>query len=202
MRGIIVASWILAVFATAACSRQESGWENARRVDSIAAYQEYLQNFPAGSHAAEARAELLQLREAEAWARAERLRTPEAWQRYLGDWPEGRHAGLARRLLLEFMPPAMPASSAAAGAFEIQLGAYSDEAAARADLGRLLREHAADLDGLQAHVAIPGDAEPALWRLRAGPLDETRARELCEKLKASGVDCVPAGAESAGEAPP
>jgi SPOR domain len=202
MRGIIVASWILAVFVTAACSRQESGWENARREDTVAAYQEYLESFPAGSHAAEASAALLRLREAAAWARAERLRTPEAWQQYLGDWPEGRHAELARRLLLEFMPPAAPAPSPATGAFEIQLGAYSDEAAARAGLERLLREHAADLDGLSARVAIPEDAEPALWRLRAGPLDEARARELCEKLKTSGVDCVPAGAESAGEAPP
>ncbi|MGH8130594.1 MAG: SPOR domain-containing protein [Steroidobacteraceae bacterium] len=194
-----VVLWIVAACATAACSRQEAGWQDALRENSIAAYQQYLENFPAGAHAADARAKVLELREHEAWMRANRLQTPEAWQRYLGDWPDGRHAALARRQLVAFMPPGQPEIR---GDFAVQLGAYSSAAAARTDLARLSREHPAELAGLQLQIREPAEGELALWRLRAGPLDEAGAREMCFKLKPQGVDCMPVAGPSAGQAPP
>jgi len=190
---------------TAGCSRQEAGWEDAARENSIAAYEQYLESFPAGAHAGDARAKILELREQEAWARANRLRTPEAWQRYLGEWPEGRHAALARRQLAAFMPPAAPAAPSAPpdqGGFAVQLGAYSSEASARAALDRLVRAHSSELAGLRARVLEPLEPERALWRLRAGPLDEASARKLCDKLKSQGADCMPVAELSAGQAPP
>lgn len=128
-------------------------------------------------------------REAEAWARAERLGTPEAWQRYLAGWPEGRHAGEARRLLVAFIPPPRPA--AAAGGFEIQLGAWSDESLARAGFDRFVGAHAAALAGAALRLAGPGGSGDALWRLRAGPFDEAAARASCAILAEAGVSCVP-----------
>ncbi len=192
MRGIIVASWILAALATTACSREESGWEAAQRESSLAAYQSYLDAYPAGGHAAEARAVLLRMHEAEAWARADRFGTPEAWQRYLGEWPEGKHSALARKRLVEFIPPASPG-------FEIQLGAFSDGTMARAGLERLAREHPMELEGLSVRVDSPADGEPAFWRLRAGPFDEAMARAHCATLLAAQVSCLALPAGSAGE---
>jgi SPOR domain len=193
MRGIIVASWILAACLTTACSRQESGWQRAEREDTVAAYQQYLEKFPAGTHAVAAREQVLRLQEADAWARAERLRTPESWQRYLADWPEGPHAELAWQALVEFIPPAGPR-------FEIQLGAWSDAAAARAGREQLLRKHADDLGGLELRIAGPDPGEPALWRLRSGPFDESAARAHCARLVSVQVSCFPVPAP--GQSPP
>jgi hypothetical protein len=184
MRGSIVVPWILAALVSTGCDRQDSAWHDAQRE-------------------AEARAELEARREAEAWTRAERLGTPEAWQRYLAGWPEGRYAGEARRLLVAFIPPPRPAPLSAppppqapgselpAGTFEIQLGAWSDEALARAGFDRFIGAHAAVFAGAGLRLSGPGEAGDALWRLRAGPFDETTARTHCAGLVAAGVSCVP-----------
>ena len=191
--------WLIAALAVAACSRQEAGWQEAARENSIAAYQNYLEKFPAGAHAGEARARVLELQEESAWTRANRLRTPEAWQRYLGEWPDGRHAALARRQLVAFIPAQAPA---ARGDFAVQLGAWSNEAAARGNLARLAREHAAELGGQSLVILAPQLPDTDVWRLRTGPLEEARARELCESLRSGGVDCVPVAGGSAGQPPP
>lgn len=206
---------ILAASVLAACDRRESAWRDARRDNSQSAYQAYLDLYPTGVHAVEARAELEARREAEEWARAERLGTPEAWQRYLSEWPEGRHADDARRLLVAFIPPSRPEPLPApvpqqapgpevpAGTFEIQLGAWSDEALARAGFDRFIGAHAIAFAGAGLRLAGPGELGDALWRLRAGPFDEATARSRCAGLVAAGVSCVPVSpAPQPGHSPP
>ncbi len=188
MRRQWIVWWIVASCALAACSRQESGWREAASADSVPAYEQYLQSYPAGAHAREARERILALRDEEAWARAGRLRTPEGWQRYLGDWPEGRHAAAARRQLHAYLQSEPPAGS---GPFSIQLGAFSTRAAADAGLQRLAQERAPELEGLTLRLLARPEHAPELWRLRAGPFAEPAARELCARLLARGVDCVP-----------
>jgi len=186
--------WVLAALVSAACDRQDSAWRDAQRE-------------------VEARTELESRREVEAWARAERLGTPEAWQHYLAGWPEGRFAEEARRLLVAFIPPSRPAPLTAplpqqvpvtgkpARTFEIQLGAWSDEALARAGFDRFIVAHAAVFAGAGLRLAGPGEAGDALWRLRAGPFDETTARAHCAGLVAAGVSCVPIAVGSVVQAP-
>lgn len=154
--------------------------------------------FPAGMHAADARAAIRALGDDAAWARAERIGTPEAWQRYLADWPGGRHLALARQMLVDFIPPPAPA----ARTFEIQLGAWQDESTAREALASWLGARAELLEGHGARLIAPFGTGPALWRLRTGPLEEAGARALCERIRAAGTDCIPAVAVSAGDAPP
>lgn len=184
-----------------------------------------MRRFPAGEHAAEARAAIRALQDDDAWARAERIGTPEAWQRYLGDWPAGRHALLAQQMLVGFIPPesppppapvALPVEAPAVdalpvdappippvvGMFEIQLGAWRDEATAREALATWQGERAPLLEGRAARLVAPFGEGPALWRLRTAPLDEPEARALCERIRGAGSDCVPAVALSAGDPPP
>jgi hypothetical protein len=191
--------WIIAAGMLAACSRQESGWRTAAARDSVAAYERYLEEFPAGAHAEEARARVAGLMEQAAWARANRLQTPEAWQKYLGEWPDGKHAAAARRQLTRFVPVEVQESGVA---WSVQLGAYSSEDAARAAFARHARERAEELSGVGLVIQAPRDVATAVWRLRTTPLAEASARELCGKLRESGVDCVPVVDESAGHAPP
>jgi hypothetical protein len=150
----------------AGCGRQEASWQDARQ----------------------AREELEERREAEVWNRAERLRTPEAWQRYLAEWPDGRYSADARARLLEYVPKE-PAGSP--GRWSVQLGAFSDEAAARAALLRYASERATELSGTQLVIRAPNDITTDVWRLRTELLPEPAARDLCARLRAEGVDCVP-----------
>ncbi len=191
--------WILAALIAAACSRQESGWDRARREDSLTAYEAYLARYPAGPHAGEARAALHALQDENAWSRAERLETPEAWQRYLGEFPDGRHAATARQRLIAFIPPG---PTPAHGRYVVQLGAYSTEAAARADLTRVAGVHAGALAEIGLRVIAPRAAADTIWRLQTHALDEVPARDLCARLRAGGVDCVPLPDGSAGDPPP
>jgi hypothetical protein len=179
---------IVVACGIAACSRQESGWREAKAADSIAAYEQYLREFPAGAHAAEARAKVQDLRELRLWVLANRLRTPEAWQRYLGEWPDGAHAAEARRQLAAYVPTGGAANH---DVYAVQLGAYATEAAARAALARMSHAHAAELNGERLRILAPSTTAHAVWRLRTGPLDESVARELCTQLRAREVDCVP-----------
>ena len=199
MRFQWIVVWIIAAGVLVACSRQESGWRSAAAEDSVAAYERYLEGFPAGPHASVARARVAELMEQEAWSRANRLQTPEAWQRYLGEWPDGRHAPSARRQLTLFVPNDVPADGAA---WSVQLGAYSSEVAARADLARHARERAAELADVRLVIRAPQDIATDVWRLRTTPMAEAAARELCGKLRERGVDCVPVVDGSAGHAPP
>ena len=191
--------WILAAVIAAACSREESGWDRARSDDSVASYESYLARFSAGPHAAEAREALAGLRDAGAWARADRLGTPEAWQRYLGEFPDGRHAGQARQRLIDFIPPG-PAP--AGGRYVVQLGAYSTEAAARADLAQSAARHGGVLAGTGLRVIAPRGQVDSIWRLWTDAAAEAPARDLCARLRAGGVDCVPLPEDSAGQPPP
>ena len=189
MRLLWIVLCICCACALAACSRQETGWRDAHGKDSVSAYETYLEHFPAGAHADEARARIQELHEEREWARANKLQTPEAWQRYLGAYPEGRYAAAAREQLSDIALVRAPSEERH---YSVQLGAYSSEAAARADLARLSRDQADLLGGVKLHVEPPTtDAQP-LWRLRAGPLTETAARRICVDLEARAEDCVPA----------
>ena len=177
--------WLaIACLAVAGCSRQEANWRAAAEADTVAAYEGYLQRFPAGAHVAEARAQIGRLVDDDQWARARNLGTPEALQRYLSAHPEGRHAADAHGRLTALVPAAGTPRN-----WSAQLGAYSTEASAQADMVRIARAQGPLFHGLKWRILEPSAA--ALWRLRAGPLDEQGARQLCAELAAQGVSCVP-----------
>jgi hypothetical protein len=180
--------WIACALVVAACSRQESGWRGARSEDTVAAYETYLEHFPAGAYTNEARARIRELHEEREWARASQLQTPEGLQRYLGAYPEGRYAEAARERLSVFVMPGVPAGERQ---YFVQLGAYSTEAAARADLLRLSRDHADLLGALELNIEAAAANAPPLWRLRSTPLAESAARRICADLKSRAVDCAP-----------
>ena len=195
----------------AGCSRQEAAWRESRAADSVAAYEAYLQDFPAGTHAGEAQERLAGLREQREWDRALRLDTPEAFQRYLSGHPGGRHAATARERLtgyLQAQPPdaALPPAvamrqpgaagtpiAAAAGDDEcrLQLGAFAGgEDAARLAWSRLRERHGDLLAGLTPRVDIVERDGRSVWRLQAGGLSEARALQVCASLASSGEACM------------
>lgn len=192
-----------------ACSRQETAWGRSHRTDSVAAYEAYLRDYPAGAHAAEARSRMAALREQEEWERALRINTPEAFQRYLAGYPSGRYAETARQKLSAFLsaqaPPARaepPATAAPAagtllaaaresGEYRVQLGAFGrGEDAAHRAWRELSQRHPDLLGTLTPRVDAVEHGGRRLWRLQAGPLARDRAQSLCARLKAGGTPCL------------
>ena len=203
---------LLAVALLAGCSRQESAWRRSESQDTVAAYQAYLREYPGGTHAGRAQERLAELREMQEWERAQRFNTPEAYQRYLSGYPAGRFSGPAREKLSDFLlarapgdsPPPPPvaavqpapggtliAAAGAAGDYRVQLGAFSGgEAAARREWSRLAGRHGDLLGGLAPRIDVIERDGRSLWRLQAGPLGESRARDVCAALKSRGEACL------------
>jgi hypothetical protein len=210
--GWIVACLLVPLLAAPGCSRQESAWRSSRAQDSVAAYEAYLQDYPAGGHASEAQARLGELREQQEWERALRFNTPEAFQRYLSGYPEGRYAADARNKLSDFLlarapddspvpaasaspePPAggtLIAAAAATGDYRVQLGAFrGGEAVARRAWAQLGQKHGDLLGSLTPRIDVIVRDGHDLWRLQAGPISEALGREVCASLKTRGEACV------------
>ena len=110
MRAAFILAIVVASLALGGCSRQESAWRQAERQHSVAAYEAYLRDYPAGAHAPDARTRLADLREQQEWDRALRFNTPEAFQRYLSRYPSGRYAQAARDRLSDFLLARVPAA--------------------------------------------------------------------------------------------
>jgi len=212
MRAVLVLAVVIGSIALGGCSRQESAWRQAERQDSVAAYEAYLRDYPAGAHAPEARTRLSDLREQQEWDRALRFNTPEAFQRYLSRYPSGRYAEAARGRLSDFLlareptaPGAVPpapaptsgkliAAASGGGEFRVQLGAFAaGEGAAQRAWEQLSRRHADLLEGLVPRIDVIRKDGRSLWRLQAGPLDGARAREVCSVLRSRGAACLVAG---------
>jgi len=81
----------------------ENTWMQAVRAGTLGAFTDYLQNFPNGKHAAEARERIAVLEaqarldaDERAWAAARQADTAAAYADYLRDFPQGAHAAEAR----------------------------------------------------------------------------------------------------------
>ena len=80
----------------AGCDRQPQAWEKASTENTVEAYDAYLEEYPNGEHAEEARDRRDDLQEARDWAAAEKAGTPEAYRTYLKSHADGEHAARAR----------------------------------------------------------------------------------------------------------
>jgi hypothetical protein len=183
-RGFVSVALVVALLV-AGCSRQEAAWRSADSMGTAAAYEAYLESYPAGTHAAAARARVAALREAREWSHAERLGTPESYQRYLAGYPDGQHAAAARDRLAVFM------ETAPADDHWLQLGAFvGGRAAAEVAWQQLRAEHGDLLEGLEHRVIQAPLDSGNLWRLSAGPLAADVGAARCEALRNRGSSCL------------
>ena len=88
------------------------------------------------------------------------------------------------------LPASRPAAALASGAWGMQLGAFSTEAAARARLDAAARKMPALAS---AKRAIQPVARPSgiLYRATYQGIDEAAVRQVCETLRAGGEACLP-----------
>ena len=82
-------------------ARDDAAFAEARRSDTVSAYEGYLRAYPSGAHVSEARrlrAAAVRERDDAAFAAARRTNTVSAYDGYLRAWPSGAHVSEARRL--------------------------------------------------------------------------------------------------------
>lgn len=82
----------LTALALAACSKSESRWEEAVKVNTAAAFEKYVADFPESTHAPDARNRIDDL----SWATASQENSVTALQRYMTAFPKGKSAADAR----------------------------------------------------------------------------------------------------------
>ena len=89
-------------------------------------------------------------------------------------------------------PPAAPVPAATPSErYRVQLGAFREEATARATWGRLQKAFAEQLGSLTLSVEQASTAEKGtFYRIQGGPVDEESAREICAVLTMGQQGCI------------
>lgn len=222
--------WVVLAFAgaLAACNSTESDWQKASTANTVASYQQFLQQHPNGPHATEARTRLQQLQDEQAWTTAQNANTAEGYQQYLQTEPNGVHAQDARDRLtgldraqawkaaqaegtpaalqqfLQKYPQGPEADQARAqlqqlDQYVVDLGSYHTRKAAEQARTRFARKFGSVLPNLQ--VSTPGGKSHA-HRVSSAPMSQSDATAACKQLKKAHQHCQvvkrPASAGTAG----
>ncbi len=175
-------------------------WENARTSDAIEAYNNYLLEHATGAHMGEARQRISELETEAAWSAAQAAGTKEALEDFLMRYADAPQAEQARSQLAALAPPPPPppapakktstAKSAASlpkGDYQVQLGAFSTLDKAQAEKTRMEKSYKSVVGALSIHKPTAADS---LYRVKSSATTEAAARSACQKLKASGQDCM------------
>lgn len=87
--------------------------------------------------------------------------------------------------------PAKAAVAAAQGGWVVQLAALKTEAEAKSEWSRIAGASKDVLGGFSSDI-VQADlgAKGIFWRLRAGPMDEAKARSVCAELAKRGQGCL------------
>lgn len=88
-------------------------------------------------------------------------------------------------------PAPVPAPAAAGGTVRLQVAAVDSEAKAASEWSRLQKKFPGELGGLSMRtVRVDLGAKGIFYRIQGGPVDETRAKQICAALSAQGAGCV------------
>ena len=91
----ITAIFLIAAALLSGCDTREQDWEAATQADSIAAYEEFLDQHPDGQYTASARERIAEIREKNAWDSARDTGTVDAYQAFVEEYPDSEHAAQA-----------------------------------------------------------------------------------------------------------
>lgn len=126
-------------------ARERADWQRAAEANTVASYQTYLEQHPAGTNATEARSRIASLRASaadnSAWQAADTAGTVEAYQQYLTSFPQGAYVAQAIAAIERLRPSvgkvfkdcdSCPSMTVIAGGTDT-LGALDTDAAARSN---------------------------------------------------------------------
>jgi hypothetical protein len=163
-------------------------WQRASTIDTADAYRQFLAQHPQAKSAQEARIRIENFGMSGTAAPGAPAAASSA----------APPAGAANPPATAAPPPAKPAPTAPPnagdGQYSVQLGAFSTQAKAQSQWRRLNARFGARLRGTEPDIEPAKSANGRhIFRLRAKPLTEARARVLCAALRKHGQPCVVAG---------
>ena len=199
----------------AACSSSESDWKKADAQNTVAAYQDFLQQHPNDAHAAQATQRIQSLQDDQTWADAQKANTTDSLQQYLQQYPSGTHATDAKTLIAGLeraaaWKVAQTANTESAlqdfiqkynqgpevdlakaqleklTAYRVQLATFRSQKEAEKSLAGLQSRAASEVHDL---VVVPPSGADKLYRIDSGPMTEENAKSTCEKLKKAHQHC-------------
>lgn len=74
-------------------------WKEASESNTLAAYENFLMQYPNGNYAAAAKAQVRDMRDSALWSTATELQSLQGYNSYLAEFPDGLHSEEARRLI-------------------------------------------------------------------------------------------------------
>lgn len=214
-RRLIILEFLCCAVLLAACGSAKYGWSQATNLNTIAAYREFLTNYPNDAHAADANKRIAELKDAQAWNAAQGASSVEGYQQYLTAEPSGVHAQAAReeivtrervaawrtaqangtvQSLQAFLQnyPAGPEADAARDKLQMLAG-Y------RAELGTAHSKRVAEQErdtlakrfgkNFQQVVVLDPDANSHDYRITSAPMSKEDANAACATVKQSGRSC-------------
>ena len=206
---------VITAGALAACSNPSADWQKANQQNTVAAYQQFIQQHPSDARVAQARNRINALKDEQAWSAAQSANTLDAYQQYLQQEPNGMHAADAQDKVNGLQQDAAwqsaqstntaagyqdflqkyPNSSHAADAqdalkkltgFQALLGSTRSKATADKLAKRLKDKFGSDLQDV---VVVPPTGKSKTLEVRSAPMTEDDAKAACAKLKKAHQSC-------------
>jgi outer membrane protein assembly factor BamD (BamD/ComL family) len=206
---------VITAGALAACSNPTADWQKANTQNTVAAYQQFIQQHPNDARVAQARNRINALNDEAAWNTAQNANTADAYQQYLQQEPNGMHAADAQDKInglqeaaawqnaqstktaaayQEFLqkypnsPHAADAQEALKSLTGYQVLLASTRSKTLADkLAQRLKEKYGN--ELQDVVIVPPTGKSKTLEVRSAPMTEDDAKTACAKLKKAHQHC-------------
>lgn len=201
--------------ALAACSSPNADWQKANQQNTVAAYQQFIQQHPSDARVEQARNRIGALNDEQAWSTAKAANTLDAYQQYLQQDPNGMHAadaqdkvnslqqdaawssaqstntGAAYQDFVQKYPNSPHAADAQAAmqkllGFQVQLGMARSQALADKMAKKLKDKFGSDLQDV---VVVPPTGKSKSLEIRSAPMSEDDAKAACAKLKKAHQHC-------------
>jgi SPOR domain len=201
--------------ALAACSSPNADWQKANQQNTVAAYQQFMQQHPSDARVAQARNRIDALKDEQAWTAASSANTLDSYQQYLTQEPNGMHAADAQDKVnglqqdaawtsaqqtntaaayQDFLQkyPNSPHASDAQDAlkkltgFQALLASTRSKTLADKLAARLKSKYGSDLQDV---VVVPPTGKSKTLEVRSAPMTEDDAKAACAKLKKAHQHC-------------
>jgi hypothetical protein len=200
----------------AACSSPNADWQKATQQNSVASYQQFIQQHPNDARVEQARNRINALQDEQAWTTAKNANTLDSYQQYLQAEPNGMHAADAQDKVnslqqaaawqtaqstntaqgyQDFLskypnaPQAADAQTALKGLTGYQALLASTRSKTLADkLAQRLKSKYGN--ELQDVVVVPPTGKSKTLEVRSAPMSESDAKAACAKLKKVHQRCM------------
>jgi SPOR domain len=215
-KACLVSAAVLAA-ALLGCDSIQGDWNKASAQNSLAAYQDFLNQHPNTDLAVQAQSRIHSLQDDQAWAQAQKVNTAESFRQYLSSQPNGLHAAesheriagferadawraaeadgkvSALQAFLQKYPQGAEADRARAQIAQLQAQAYRVQVAAfraHKDAERArARLQARYRDLLHDVVVVPPAGPEKLTTIRSMPMTLKEAESACGTLRKEHQHC-------------